>query len=625
MATDHDTLKLAGEFPPASREVWLKLVDGVLKGGSFDRLTSKTADGLTIQPLYPRAAGASVIAGRASAAPWQLMQRVDHPDPAEANKQALADLENGATGLVLVFAGGNGARGFGLPATTEAIERALKDVHPDAGIAIEFQIGPESKQAPMLLADLLKKRGVAPSACHVRTGFDPISVAAARGASRLPWPELSKAFVAAVQEAKAAGFKGPFAFADGRVIHDAGGSEAQELAYVLASAAAYLRALEAAGVVLDEALGMIQAYLSADTDQFLTMAKFRALRKLWARLEQACGLQPKPLFVAAETAWRMLTQRDTDVNMLRATMATFAAALGGADSITVLPHTLALGLPEAFARRVARNTQLILLEESNLAKVADPAAGSGGVEALTSELCASAWSLFQDIEKVGGAFAALQANVIQQRVAQVREQRAKDIARRKQVITGVSEFALLHEKVPPLVLAAEPAPRGPASPAPITFDALTPIRLAAPFEALRDKSDAILQKTGARPKIFLANLGTAAEFSARSSFAKSFFEAGGIEAVDNEGYWEIPTLVHFFKKAGSPLVCLCSSDTVYGTNAADAARALAEAGATHIYLAGRPGGNEAAWRAAGINEFVYVGCDALAILQAAYGMIEGSS
>jgi methylmalonyl-CoA mutase len=623
MAQNDEPLVLAGEFPPATRDAWLKLVGGVLKGAPFERLVGKTADGLAIQPLYARAKDAPVVAGRAASTPWQIMQRVDHPDPAEANKQALIDLENGATGLSLVFAAGNGARGFGLPATADAIDHALQDIHLDAGIAIEFQIGPESKSAPALLAEVLKRRGVAPSACKVRTGFDPISVAAVRGGSRLAWPDLSKIFAAAVIESKALGFKGPFAITDGRVIHDAGGSEAQELAYVLALGVAYLRALEAAGVALDDARGMIQAYLSADADQFLTMAKFRALRRLWARVEQACGLTPRPLFIAAETAWRMLSQRDTDVNMLRATMATFSAGLGGANSITVLPHTLALGLPDAFARRVARNTQLILLDESSLAKVTDPAAGSGGLETLTSELCTSAWSLFQEIEKTGGVFAALQSNMLPQRVAQVRDARAKDIARRKYAITGVSEFALLTERKPD-VLKPAPAPAAPDPSAPIRFDALAPIRLAAPFDALRDRSDAILARTGSRPKIFLANLGTAEEFSARSSFAKSFFEAGGIEVIDNEGFWEIPTLVHFFKKAGSPIVCLCSSDTVYGTNAADAAKALAEAGASHIYLAGRPGANEAAWRAGGVNEFVYVGCDALAILQAAYAKLGAS-
>src|SRR6185312_11431837 len=175
-------------------------------------------------------------------------------------------------------------------------------------------------------------------------------------------------------------------------------------------ALAYLRALEGRGIALDQARTALSFRLVADADQFLTLAKFRAIRLLWARIEEACGLAPKPVFVAAETAWRMLTRRDPYVNMLRATMATFAGGLAGANAITVLPHTLALGLPDAFARRVARNTQLVLLEESNLAKVSDPAAGAGGIETLTQALGEAAWALFQDIEKAGGVFAALEQN-----------------------------------------------------------------------------------------------------------------------------------------------------------------------------------------------------------------------
>src|SRR5205823_6804833 len=140
--------------------------------------------------------------------------------------------------------------------------------------------------------------------------------------------------------------------------------------------------------------------------------KFRAVRKLWARVEAACGIEPKPVHVAAETAWRMMTRHDTYVNMLRTTIAVFAAGVGGADSITVLPHTAPLGLPDRFARRIARNTQLILLQEANLAKVSDPAAGSGGIEALTQRLCAMAWSLFQEIERAGGPWSALEAGII---------------------------------------------------------------------------------------------------------------------------------------------------------------------------------------------------------------------
>ena len=227
--------------------------------------------------------------------------------------------------------------------------------------------------------------------------------------------------------------------------HDAGGSEVQELAFVLAAASPICARSNRPVSRSKMPQGMVYARLSADADQFLTLAKFRALRLLWARIEQACGLTPKPLFIAADTAWRMLTQRDAYVNMLRATMATFSAGLGGANAITVLPHTLALGLPDPFARRVARNTQLVLLEESNLAKVSDPAAGSGGIETLTRQLCEAAWSLFQEIEKAGGLFASLEQSLIQRKVAATRAAREANIAKRRDVLTGASEFPNLHE------------------------------------------------------------------------------------------------------------------------------------------------------------------------------------
>src|SRR5260370_41139220 len=327
------------------------------------------------------------------------------------------------------------------------------------------------------------------------------------------------------------GFKGSFAVADGRVIHESSGSEVQELAFVLATGVTYLRAIEDAGVSLEDAQRMIYARLAADADQFLTLAKFRALRLLWARIEQACGLTPKPLFVAADTAWRMLTQRDPYVNMLRATMATFSARLGGANAITLLPHTLALGLPDPFARRAARNTQLVLLEGSNLAKVSDPAAGSGGIETLTKQLCEAAWALFQEIDKAGGLFASLEQNLIQRKVAATRAVREANIAKRRDVLTGASEFPNLHE-AEVAVLDAKPVALAPYGEAKFKFDALSPMQLAAPFEALRDKSDTRLKSGGARPKIFLANLGTPADFTARAAFAKSFFETGGREARD---------------------------------------------------------------------------------------------
>src|SRR5216683_7903330 len=481
MTTTPDELRLAADFQPATYDDWRKLVDGVLKGASFEKLVGKTYDGLKIEPIYPRARGALPVAGRAAAAPWQIMQRIDHPDAAAANAQAVHDLENGATGLEIEFAGGPGARGFGVAdATTETLTRLFDGVFFDAGIAIALNPVLGRGNAGINLAEIIEARGIDPAKVDVRFNYQPLSTMAARGAASAPWPEFEKPFAKMIGELMGRGFKGPFALADGRPVHDAGGSEAQELAFTLAVAIAYLRALEAGGIALDVARNALSFRLVADADKFLTMAKFRALRLLWARIEQACGLTPRPIFIAAQTAWRMLTQRDAYVNMLRATMATFSAGLGGANAITVLPHTLALGLPDPFARRVARNTQLVLLEESNLAKVSDPAAGSGGIEALTQQLCETAWPLFQDIEKAGGIFASLEQNQIQRKVAATRAVREANFARRKEVLIGASKFPNLQE-AHVAVLDAKPVALAPSGEAKIKFDALAPMRVAAPF------------------------------------------------------------------------------------------------------------------------------------------------
>src|SRR5581483_5171670 len=262
MATNDDTLKLAGEFPPATREAWLKLVDGVLKGGSFERLTSKTADGLTIQPLYPRQAGAPVVAGRAAGAPWQIMQRVDHPDPVEANKQALADLENGASGLTLVFAGSVSANGYGLDGSAETLARVLDGVMLDA-VALDFNLSPATRGVVKHLQALAKRRNASPAAIELRASINPIGGFAAAGTSPADWSATAKNFAALVGELAGAGFRGPLAVADGRLVHNAGGSEAEELAFVIASAVAYLRALEDAGPSLDAARKLIYLRLSA--------------------------------------------------------------------------------------------------------------------------------------------------------------------------------------------------------------------------------------------------------------------------------------------------------------------------------------------------------------------------
>jgi methylmalonyl-CoA mutase len=615
----NDELALAAGFPAATYEEWRKLVDEVLKRGDFDsKLIARTYDRLRIEPLYRRNPDARPIIGRAPGAGWAIMQRVDHPQSETANSQALHDLANGATGLALEFAGSSGAHGYGLAAEQETIARALEQIDLESGIAIDVDPGPQAKKPAEAIAALLEGRGGAPSASIIRFGLDPIGTAALAGGAEHDWDRLERELAATITKLKKQGFEGPFAAADARVVHNAGGSEAQEIAYALAVATAYLRALAAKGIAIEIARGMLYFRISADADQFLTICKLRALRKLWARIEEACGLNPRPAFIAAETAWRMMTRRDPYVNILRTTIAVAAAGLGGANAVTVLPFTMALGLPDAFARRLARNTQLVLLEEANLARVGDPAAGSGAVEDLTEQLCRAGWSQFQELEKAGGAFAALERGKIQGNVAAVKAQRQAALAFRQEALIGTTEYADLAEL--PVAITEVSQPTSCIAHKKVQFEPLASFRLAEPFEELRDASDQVRSRSGARPKVFLANIGSIAEFGTRATFAANFFAAGGIEAVANDGFSHREELIAAYKRSGTGLACLCSSDQVYAREALPTIEALRAAGAS-VWIAGRPGRLEPALQRAGVSGFIFAGCDVIAALRAAHSLV----
>ena len=600
----------AAAFPPVEESRWRELATAALKGAPFEKLVGKTYDGAAVQPLYAPAAAAPQP-GRAQAGPWSILARIDATDPKIANDMALTDLENGAGGLQLAFAGSAGAYGFGLPATEAALETALAGVFLDAGAPIEIDAPGHGRDVATALATYVAKQKIDPKATLISFGLDPLG-ALARGAVAHPFSEIAPHLVDAVKTLSSAGFAGPFCVADARIVHAAGGTEAQELAYAISAALTYLRTLEGAGLSLETAAKAISFRLAVDADEFLGVAKIRALRRLWARVEEACGLAPSPAPIHAETAWRMMTRRDPYVNMLRATVAVFSAAVGGADSISVLPFTQAVGLPDEFARRVARNTQLVLLEESNLDKVADPTAGAGGFEVLTAELCEKAWALVQASEKAGGLVAQIASGALKADVEKAAAERARNVARRKDALTGASEFPNIEEK-PVTVLAPIPAATTVAS-------GLAAHRLSEPYEALRDKSDA-LAATGKRPSVFLANIGPIAAFTARATFAKNFFEAGGIEAPGNDGFASADAAAEAYAASGAPIACICSSDALYAEQAEAVARALKAKGAKLVILAGRPGDKEAAFTAAGVGDYVFAGADVLGSLDRAWKAI----
>lgn len=610
----------------AAAAAWRARVDKVLKGADFDRaLVSKTVEGVDILPLYSKAIGGA-RAIRARAGRWTVVQRVDHPDPAAANALARADLEGGAGALTLAFTGSSGARGFGV--AVDRLDDVLEGVGLDA-ISLSLEHPPFAYEGAVeALTNLAARRGYDPARLSIDFGVDPIGDVARTGTRPAAAP-IGPALGDLLRRLRGRGFASPVFRADGRVHHEAGSSDAQELAGVLASALSCLRWLEAAGLPLEDTRGAISFLLVADADEFMTVAKFRALRRLWREVEAACGLDPSPIQIAAETAWRMTTRRDPWVNLLRATTAAFSAAIGGADAISVLPFTAPLGLADAFARRMARNTQIVLAEESNLWRVADPAAGSGGFEALTNALVEQAWSLFQTIERAGGLAFMLESGAWQALIAEKRNERGQLIARRKLPITGTTEFPNLTEQpVEPLMPA--PAAAG-IAPKP-DFPPLRSLRLAEPVELLRDRAERFEKETGRPVTIFLATLGEPAAFTARAGFARGLFEAGGVRALGGEGINTPDSLAAAFLASGAQSACLCSSDATYALPAADAshvgdtlaeqaARALKSASCVFLALAGRPSEREAAYRAAGIDAFVFAGLDVVAFLNDAHARI----
>jgi methylmalonyl-CoA mutase len=477
---DDAPLPLVADFPPAQRADWLALVEKTLGGAEFDAtLTSRTADGLIVQPLYTAedATRSSTLRRAASAdpaRPWDLRTLIDHPDPARANADALADLTGGAASVV-VKVDPSGAHGVAV-ASQDDLARVLDGVLLDLA-PVALDAGFMGAAAAAWLAALAKGAPAAPLAFNL----DPLSAFAEIGAAPFEPGE------AAVQMADLAQTypKATLYLASGDDVHEAGGTQAQELGFALAAALAYAKSLAAAGLPLLVAFQSVALSLAADADYFLTLAKFRAARLLITRLAEACDVELSPR-IEARSSRRMLAKLDPWVNLLRLASAGFGAALGGADVIQLDAFTQPLGHPSALARRQARNIQLVLMEESELGRVADPAAGSWFLERLTDQIARAAWTQFQTIEGEGGALAALRSGRLAAEVADAREQLAADIAAGKPPLIGVTKYlnadasAVEVETVDPAPFA-KPYPEGFAPPAE-AFTPFRPWRAAEPFE-----------------------------------------------------------------------------------------------------------------------------------------------
>jgi methylmalonyl-CoA mutase len=687
-------LKFAEGFPMPTYEQWVAEVEKALKGAPFDkRMYTKTYEGVTLRPIYTRqdwpsagdpsgfpAAMPFTRGGRAAGNrvdDWDVRQAYAYPDPAKCNDIILNELARGVTSLHIRFdraarAGLDGdADGTETLAGTDGImiysvddlDRLLTGVYLDL-VPISLAAGAQFVPAAALLAALWQRRRIAPAAAKGTFNADPLAELARQG--QLPTSiEQALAQLGDLAKHTAAGY--PQVTAVGvntSPYHDAGATESQDLAISMATVVAYLRAMTEADLDIDQACRQILFTYSVPCDQFLGICKLRAARKLWARIAEASGASEpaRAMRLNAVTAWRMMSKRDPWVNMLRSTVACFAAAVGGADSVTVQPFDTALGPPGELGRRVARNTHAILAEESNLAKVVDPAGGSWYVESRTDELAEVAWAEFQAIEKAGGIVQMVKDGSLAKKIADAYAQREINLAKRRDPLTGVSEFpnileAPLEHEMPDLsadfrtaaerlkatrskeanavsravdgIKAAQPGAQTSVAFAAALAGAtvgqmasalagetttLAPLprhRLAERFEALRDASDACEQKTGARPKIFLANLGTIAQHTARATFSKNFFEVAGIQAITNAGFADAASCAAAFKESVAKIAILCSTDAIYEQMVPEVAPALKAAGCEYLFLAGNPGDKREAYMSAGVDDFIFLGGDVL--------------
>ncbi len=476
-------LPLADDFAPPAREAWLRVVEKTLKGESFeDALVKHTADGLSIQPLYTADSAPDVVrdlSPRDADRPWDLRMRVAHPDPRQAAAESLKDLEGGAASLLLAIdpTGRSGVAVGSAADLAKALDGVMLDLAPvalDAGY-----LGP---RAADWLGTLAKAAPNAPLSFHM----DPLTTFAQTGAS--PGPIESHIISAATVAARLAATYGKAGLflATGRAAHESGGSNTEELAVMTAAALAYAKAMVRAGLPIEDAFRRITLGVSLDGEYFTGIAKVRAARALWSRVTQACGVNV-PARVEVRSSNRMLARADAWTNLLRLTSVGFAAAVGGADVVVLGAFTDAIGLPTAFARRQARNTQLVLMEESHLGRVADPAGGAWYLDTLTDQIAQAAWTGFQAIEAAGGIIAALQSGVIAEAVNAAREAQSKAYADKSRKILGVTVFPNADDKVPEVAVVdpaafavAGPDPRlpGPDSSCP----PLPSIRFAAAFE-----------------------------------------------------------------------------------------------------------------------------------------------
>lgn len=687
-----DTLKLKQSFPIPTYEEWHEAAVKLLKGADFNkRLIKKTYEGIDIKPMYfkndldgigfvnaipgeePYVRSAETLANVVCG--WQIAQELRAATPAEFNKIAKADTARGQSCVTIVLdeaslegmdpatARPETVGKGGLSAASKAdFNVALADICP---IDHMFQL--TTGENPIPAAALFVSAFRDPEDVTGSIACDPIAQAVSQGGLK---SDIGEAFDNVAELTRWAVHHAPnlkTVSVQGYPYREAGGNCVQELAFVMAAAAEYTRALMDRNITINHICAKIHFSFSIGSDLFMEVAKLRAARMLWEKIAEAFGAtsQNAKMFMHCRTATWNKTAVDPWVNMLRVTTEAFSAVCGGCDSLHVSPFDECFRTPDEFSRRIARNVQIVLRDECKLNKVIDPAGGSYYVEKLTDEVALKAWALFQEVEKQGGIIKALEAGMPQQMVKNTAAEREKNINTRKDVFIGVNkypnmqeaaldlnipdykaiaktriaemaeaqkmagklDFSLLTPNTPKYMglaltaakegatlgaLSMALAPQGPA----FSIEALPAFRGSAKLEAMRKATETFAAKTGRAPKIFMANMGPIPQHKARADFAYGFFTVGAFDVLTNDGFATPDAAAQAAKASGAKVTVICSTDATYPAIVPELTKKLkAQTADMMVIVAGNPVEHIEAFKAAGVDDFIHVAANVFDITE----------
>lgn len=624
-------LNLLAEFPPVTTEKWMEKITADLKGADFSKkLVWKTNEGFDVMPFY-RAEDIETlksteaipgkfpfVRGTKANNDWYVRQDIIVNNPVEANKKALDILNKGITSL--------GLKIDKKELSAQYINQLLDGIAADC-VELNFSICTNhAAELAGILVAYFQSKGYDLVKLHGSINFDAMNAMLLRG------KEYDKASIVSMAKAIIDAIA-PLPFyrvvgVNATTLSNAGAYIAQELGYALAWGNQYLSLLVEAGVDTSLAAKKIKFNFGVGGNYFMEIAKFRAAKLLWALIVDAyqpicrrpncdntengiCKCAAR-IRIHAQTSEFNKTVYDANVNMLRTQTEAMSASLGGVDSLTVLPYDSVYKKSDDFSERIARNQQLLLKEESNFDKVADPASGSYYIETLTNEIAQQAWKLFLEVEENGGFYAAIVAGNVQKAIKKTAITRLKNVSSRREVLLGTNQFPNFNEQAITKVQKENNASS--CCTHSTSIEQLCAVRAADEFESLRFATE----KATKRPKAFMLTIGNLAMRLARAQFSCNFFACAGYDVVDNLGFKTIEEGIAAAKKANADIVVLCSSDDEYAELAPQAFD-LAKGNAI-LVVAGAPACTDEL-KAYGIEHFINVKSNVLDTLRTFNGLL----